>query len=105
MAAPLAVINSIITVSADSSILSSLTANEGRSTVVAPAAIVTVPDARVKSVPEPVAVPPTTEYCTEAALADGVVKLIVITGAAVASELLEFEAANWMVLVSLSLIV
>jgi len=105
MVAPLAPASSMMTVSLASAILSSLTVNEGKSTVVAPAAIVSVPEARVKSVPEPVAVPPVIEYWIEDAFAEGVVKLIVITGAAVASELFEVVTANWIVLLSLSLIV
>ncbi len=100
-----ALASSMITVSSDSSILSSFTAKLGRLTVVAPAEMVTVPAVNVKSVPEPVAVPPVTEYCTVATLAEGLFKLIWITGAAVDSAEAELLSVKLIVDVSLSLIV
>ena len=57
------------------------------------------------SVPEPVAVPPVTEYCTEVAIAETVLRPTVIAVATVASEPLEALALNSMVLESLSIIV
>ncbi len=95
----------MITVSLDSSILSSFTAKLGRLTVVAPAEIVTVPAAKVKSVPEPIAVPAVTEYSTVATLAEGLFKLISITGAAVDSPAAEVLSVKRIVDVSLSIIV
>ena len=103
--APTAEASCMMTVSLPSAMVSLFTAKEGKFTVVAPAAMVTVPAARVKSVPDPVAVPPLTEYCMLALLAEVVVRIIVIVLAAVASEPLELVAANWIVLVSLSLMV